>query len=48
MIAMMVEDADLEMVSCTTCDTRTWRREGKPFHLTGALAEIGEKSGRRR
>ncbi len=47
-IAMTVEDTDLEMISCTTCDTRSWRREGKPFHLTGALAEIGQKSGRRR
>lgn len=47
-IAMVVDDIDLEMLSCTTCDTRSWRREGKPFHLDGALAEIGDKAGRRR
>ncbi len=47
-IAMTVDGRDLVMVSCQKCDTRRWTHGGEPIDLHGALAEVGEHSGRRR
>ncbi len=47
-IAMLIDNADMEMASCQKCDTRVWRQGGETIALAEALAEVGEHAGRRR
>ncbi len=47
-ISIVVDGNDLEMYSCTTCDTRAWSHGGKPVDLAFALSEVGLHAGRQR
>jgi hypothetical protein len=39
-IELTVDGSDLVMRSCSTCDTRTWRRDGEAVDLDGVIADI--------
>jgi hypothetical protein len=39
-IAMTVDGSRLLMRSCSTCDTRSWHRDGESVQLDGVLHDI--------
>jgi hypothetical protein len=39
-IELTVDGSDLVMRSCSTCDTRTWRRDGEDVEFDGVIADI--------
>ncbi len=43
-----VDGHDLIMLSCQTCDTRTWELAGQDINLEAALEHVGTHAGRRR
>lgn len=47
-IAITVDNNELEMSSCQTCDTRSWNHAGQPVDLAFALGEVGTHAGRQR
>ncbi|MCP5026193.1 MAG: hypothetical protein GY929_07890 [Actinomycetia bacterium] len=47
-IEIEVNGHDVIMVSCATCDSRSWLANGHPVPLDGVLAGIGSSSHRRR
>lgn len=39
-IGLVIDGARLVMTSCSTCDTRSWRRDGDPIELDGVLTDL--------
>lgn len=39
-IGLTIDGSRLVMRSCSTCDTRSWHRDGDPVHLDGVLTDI--------
>lgn len=39
-IAMTIDGAQLLMRSCSTCDSRSWHRDGESVELGGVLHDI--------
>jgi len=39
-IGLTIDGARLIMRSCSTCDTRSWHRDGEAVHLDGVLHDI--------
>lgn len=47
-ISITVDGNELDMMSCSVCDTRTWSHAGRPVDLPFALSEVGQHAGRQR
>lgn len=39
-IGLTIDGSRLVMRSCSTCDTRSWRRDGETVELDGVLTDI--------
>lgn len=39
-IALTIDGSRLTMWSCSTCDTRSWHRDGETVELDGVLHDI--------
>lgn len=39
-IGLTIDGSRLVMRSCSTCDTRSWHRDGDPVELEGVLTDL--------